>query len=291
MACLLTGSLAYSGDINPGYISEDAQWYMHLNVDAANNTALTQNYSAEIEKAVLSVSEFKDLDLKPNEDIDGVTIYGNYAQQKSILIIEGKFDEFLIKDFIESKVDEENLNGLRLYKHKNLVGVIYNFNTIVVANNTAHLESGIKVLSGESTSLSPDSNLINPGSIAHGSLSGLDQIQKEVKKYGKTVLLKAPIEQFDFSVSEVNNGLAGKVTFNADAKTSENIYNVLNGIKSYLELNFTGDTQLLDILSYIQLSKDDSSASIATDLPTDVLIGLIEKYSPKIAEEAAKIKK
>jgi hypothetical protein len=56
MACLLTGSLAYSGDINPGYISEDAQWYMHLNVDAANNTALTQNYSAEIEKAVLSVS-------------------------------------------------------------------------------------------------------------------------------------------------------------------------------------------------------------------------------------------
>jgi hypothetical protein len=92
-------------------------------------------------------------------------------------------------------------------------------------------------------------------------------------------------------VSEVNNGLAGKVTFNADAKTSENIYNVLNGIKSYLELNFTGDTQLLDILSYIQLSKDDSSASIATDLPTDVLIGLIEKYSPKIAEEAAKIKK
>ena len=110
------------------------------------------------------------------------------------------------------------------------------------------------------------------------------RLQREVKKYGKTVLLKAPIEKVNFSIDQVNNGLAGKVVFNADTKTADKIYNVFNGIKSYLELNFTGDTQLLDILSYIQLSKDENSTSIATDLPTSLLIDIIEKHKKKVAK-------
>lgn len=272
----------FAAPVKTTQISEDAQWYLHIDVEAANNTELLSlNYRDEIEKAILKVSEFKDLDFKPNEDVHSITLYGNYEQQKSVLIIEGKFDEFLISNFVESKVENENINGLKIFKYKNFVGVIYNYNTIIIANNLKHLESGMQVISGNETSLSHDSTLIQTGNIANGCLTHIDKIKSEIKKLGHTVLLKAPIETVKLSVDNDGISSSSKIQIVSNAKTTEQIYDVFKGIRSYLELNIQSDSELQDLLKIVKLSKNSTTLTLEANLSNSDLVALIAKKIKK----------
>lgn len=302
-SCLLLAMItipAAAGPLRAQWVSADARWVAHLDLEAARASALGSFIIDNQERFDIEFGELEEMGINPLEDIDNITIYGvGNPEDEGIIIVRtnDKIDRLI--EMAREKAPnfkEIDIDGLTIYSFDK--GDMYAYvrksrngdtRTIIITKAQDRLIRAINVIRGRVPSLDEADNtdLILPsrdGVIVCAAAAGLPWMEEEENNPASQILKMAQ----SLSIQLGEDGPESYVNVSIETSSKEdaqNIYGVLNGVLS-LGRMMSGqpDSELAELRTLIDNVKLDSnkkSLSITISCPTQELLEIIEKLEER----------
>jgi len=172
IALLLSmASIADAGPINPSYISADAKWIFHLNIEQAQQWGLVEKWRAEMEQKDKYKQHWNKwvakLGMDPTKHLLGVTLYDNtYARHNGIVLlaIQNVDREVLATQFKQNHPDATSTTYRKWqlstweeqrgpYGSHEVTGCLVNDGLIIMGNDPQRVREALDVIDGHRESL------------------------------------------------------------------------------------------------------------------------------------------
>lgn len=258
-----------AGDVNPYHMGEDTNWYYHYNFEASNNSELAQEFKPELDELFSRVKEFDLIDLKPNEDLLGFTLYGNHVKKKTVAILEGQFSPSLIYAIRQSKTQAEKVNGLKVYSFKKHFTTILNDQYIVSANSKDHLLEAVQVIQGTAAHLNIENELLEPYALASLAITDINLAQEQLKKFKKNMAFNLPLEKISFTVKDNGNSLSSQLKILSEEKVTDSLVKLSSGYLGLAQTYVRKAPALQSIFKAIEVEGEGQIFTMSFDVKND----------------------
>jgi hypothetical protein len=231
------------------HVAADAKWYVHLDFDAAKQTALyaqileVARAQFPLEATVAQLKQF--IGVNPLTDITGVTIYNNsFEKDVAAVLIYAKVDrELLLKalsqnpDFKDLAYNKHTINSWTDDNDgKTKHGAFFGDNVVVMSDQIDTLKLALDVLDGAKPAGSP--LVKEPAKGVFLSISA-DLAQAGDKNVAKLLSTSEPATA---AVGEYENKLVVDVNLTAKAAEQANqIKAMLDGVKAFGKVGIASD--------------------------------------------------
>jgi len=175
LACLPT--VAAAAPVDPAHVSADAQWFLHLDIEAIGDMEIVQQWKAKIEtkdrykKMAERASE--KLGMNPAEDLLGVTIYADkYEGETGVVLIyvqnvdREKMNELFNEKHPDHKTTKYGKRTIATWtakhkhKEKEVSGTFASDGVILLASSVSEAKAALDVIDGKAKGLGEDSELL-----------------------------------------------------------------------------------------------------------------------------------
>ena len=295
---LALSNLAWSAPLNQSQVPADAKWLIHLDIDAFTRTQMWQLINQEIDenlqKKINAITNLLGSD--PTRDIYGATLYGIDAnEENAVFMIYGRFDrEKLISLLVLNEAyAESDYQGQKLYhwldekdnKHK--VGIFAADDLIVISQSEKAVTAQVDLLSGQTKALAdqddaPLAKMVDAPEKAFLLLAadGLAELSRDI--HHVAVLKNSKMMAALVSEDDANMNLSVDLTAQS-TEAAIQIENVLNGIKSFVELKHAEQPEILALLQAVTLVQNENQLFLNAQFPSEKLFEIIKNHKNKKA--------
>ena len=287
---------ALAGPVDAKHLAADAKWYIHLDVEAAKQTAVYAQVldvvkaQFPLEDTVAQLKQF--IGVNPLTDITGVTIYNNsFEKDVAAVLIYAKVDRALLLQAIAQNPDyKEHVYGKHTLNTwtdnndgKSKSGCFYGDGMILMSDKLDTLKLAVDVLDGTKPA---GSALVKEPAKGAFLYASADLAQSDDKNVSQLLSNSEAATAF---IGERESNLV--VSVNLTAKTAQqanDIKNMLEGLKSLGRLGAGDLPTAAGLIQKVQVTVDGTKilASFAHDSKT--LLQTLQKLDE---ENKAKQKK
>jgi len=301
-AVVTLAAAAQATPMNPKQVSADAQWVVHMDVDAMKASSVVQKAYAKHLETHPGAEQHLDMlskviGMNPTKDLFAVTMYGTQLKPHTgVMMIQAKVDHepLLAKVKIAPDYRESTYGKHTLYtwthakgsKHEHSVtGAFRKPNILIVGHLASDVMAALDVLDGKIPSLggskSPLAAKVPAGTILLGRAVGL----KHAKVPCKSPLVKQS-EAMCLAMGE-NDGtsfLAAKLT-TTSSETAEQIKTILEGLRAMGALHKADDPDAMKVLGAFHVEAEGNSVTISMELPAEEVWGMCQKAHEKMGKK------
>lgn len=275
--------------LDPGEISANAQWAVHLDVKGLLSCRIGSHLLGMLEKdeEMAKVDAFGTIfEFDFREDLHSVTAYGtSFAREEGVVLVEGRFDkEKLLAlmqaeggkqkeiEFLDFVILEWTDGGDRFFI------CFYQKNRILFSNSQLLVQEAIDVLTGQKESLADGGGLKSLRSLPEDTI-----IAGAANSFGKilgadpqaAVLQKA--EEIQVAIGEADGIDFVDVTLSTtDEETATQVHHVLQGIIALGGLMSHEQPELAKLVQSVKLKLNGKKITIREAQPADELFKLIQ---------------
>jgi hypothetical protein len=281
---------------NAKHIAADAKWYLHLDFEAAKQTAIYAQV-LEIVKAQFpledTVAQLKQfIGVNPLTDITGVTVYNNsFEKDVAAVLIYAKVDRALLLQAIAQNPDykevEYGKHTLNQWTDNNdgktKVGCFYGDGVIMMADKMDTLKMAVDVMDGSKPAGSVLLKEPAKGAFLYASADLAQSDDKNVSQ------LLSNSEAATAYVGERDGNFV--VSLNLTAKTADQaaqLKSVLDGVKAFGQLGARELPTAANLISKVQIAVDGSKVIASFTHDSKTLLQTLQKLDE---ENKAKQKK
>jgi hypothetical protein len=278
LGALLLGTIAATAaPFQPGQVSEDANWFLHADLDNLRNTQVGATLMEAIEKEhgrqLKAVKRM--FSLNPFTDLHGVTIYGSGEEDEAVALIHATFQRDHLEDLIGAsdgyKTTQHHSNTIHTWKDddkKVQNGAFFGKDLVIISEHKGLVSDALDVLDKRADGMKA---LSTQSAFMFGliNLEGIDIQGDEAKLFEKARSLQGRLFEQDGRLH------AELVIEAADNALAKRFQKVLDGIVALGEL---ANEDLASLELGMQTSiKDGTMVTATMSIPNDRMLELMEE--------------
>ena len=292
-AVLVLSGFVFAAPLNHMHIPAEAKWIIHADFEAFKNTQMwqlmSQNISAEEQEKIDTITYIFGSD--PTKDIYGVTLYGeNSEEENAVVMIYGRFDKEKLLGLLaqnEAYVESE-YNGRKLYHwfddddNKMKVGMFAADDLIVTSQSQHAVQAAADVLAGTTDSLagSEDAQLAKLLEVSEDDafvvMVGIEEIPTDDFLEDEVEILENS-GRFTVSARENNDDIYLDIGLTTETvEVAIKIEKVLEGIKAFLQLKHSQETEFMSLLQAVALQRNENKLFLNFKYPSAKLVEILD---------------
>jgi hypothetical protein len=288
---LAWATVAPAAPLELASVAADAQWLMHLDMDAAReSTVLERAWERAVKMHPRAEQMMRMgagmLGMDPRKDLRDVTMYGADTDKRNgVMIVRAKVNREMLERMVEKAPDHETMEHrnhvLHAWTHKGwkgrkgerVVGAFQKDDVLVFAKTPERVRAALDVLDGDATTADRDGPLggrVRPGSILVARAAAVDPDTKcPVLRQGRS-----------FRVAMGENDGASFYRARLDMKSPEaadQAEDVVEGLEAVARLRWADAAAAMRIVDGLESKVDGSTCTIMWDAPADDVWTVVEK--------------
>ena len=275
------------------HVSADAQWLVHIDVDAIKTGSVARAVGALWLKLPGGAEHLRRagavVGLNPAEDLRGITIYGRrYAEPAAVVVLRATVDRERLMAFLQGtpgfrtqpygdhELVEWTANPGKKDEHT-VTGSFHGPGVIVFGRDGDEVRKALDVLDGRSPGLGED-DLLSPGNVAPGTMIQARAVDlAEVELPFKSPLVRKS-KRFCVALGEhEGEAFAAATATTESTETAEQLRAVVEGLLAMAELEFDSDEQVTRLLETVKVSSDGKTVRVEYRGPPGEVLELIGK--------------
>ncbi len=297
LAILLLGlglaPAAHAEPLDTKHVAKDAQWFVHLDVDAIKAGQVPQALGSLLSNSRPGPRELKQVaewvGLELTKDLHGITVYGRrYSEPAAVVIVYAKVDRQRLMNYLQHMpgyhTDSYGNRELMVWREKpvnrnehTVTGCFCRPGVIVFGRDAAEVKRALDVIDGTSPSLSESDPLLDvetpPGTMIQA---------RGVDLSGVELPFKSPLvrksKSFRIALGEhEGEAFAVAVATTESVETANQLRSVVEGLVAMAELQFESDQQISQMLEAVEISLAGKSVMVELRGPVENAKELIKK--------------
>jgi hypothetical protein len=322
MAVAGLGGAARGEPLTPGNIPATARWVVHVDMDAARDSALwklvqkkfIEPHQASFDQKVQIVETITGMRFP--RDLHDVTLYGpSFAKDDACIVVHAAVNQATVMDLLkldpefrsETHNDHEVLTWRDKDKDRLLYGAFFGQDRAILSPVKKHVEAALDAMDGKVAVLKADSPLAafpaaggavagagKEATIVYVAGQGLSGLKKEQDPMSPVV---AQTQAGWLAISEVNGRIVGKAALETKTEQSaQQIQSFVDGMKALVTLTASGEKAddkvkaVAAALGNLNLRRDGAVISADIGVSVETLKNLIETHHIGEGPEAAPVK-
>jgi len=285
--------LAHAEPLDIKQVAADAQWFVHIDVDAIQAGQVPQTLGSLLWKSPASGRALKRVTdvagLKLDEDFHSITVYGRrYAEPAAVLIVHAKVDRQRLTSYLRhrpgyrtSSYGKHELIAWTERKGRKdehpVTGCFYRPGVIVFGQDSTEVQRALDVLDGTAASLSQDDRLqaaeTPPGTMIQAQGVELSDVKLPFKSplIRKTTSFRIALGEHRSEVFAIARATTGS------AETTKQLRAVVKGLLAVAELHYESDEQITKLLESVKVASDGKRVTVQLRGPVEDAMELINK--------------
>jgi hypothetical protein len=272
-------------------VPADAQWLMHMDMDAARGSTVMQRawekavkMHPHLEKMMVMGAGMAGMD--PRKDLRDVTVYGTDLDKRNgVMIVRARANRAFLEKMVEKAPDHKTVEHgkyvLHGWTHKGwkghhsgpVMGAFFKDDVMVFARSEAAVKQALDVLDGTARGVgegSPLAGRVRPGSIMVARASAVDPNTKcPVLKSGKAFRVA-------LGEHEGQSFYRAKLDMKSAAAAGE-AEDVVQGLASLASLRWGDDEAVMALVKGVDNKVEGDTCTISWDAPADRVWTVVEK--------------
>lgn len=308
---LCVSSAASAAPFNPDVVSKQAKFVAHVDYEALSEMELVEHFREQRPEMVRRIRQWMvdRYGINPQEDIKGMTIYGNaYEHDTGILILSADYDR---QKVIEHMQDQRDLKTTQWNDHtfysyaihrkhshheksdrdasgnehdKRVTTVLVDDATIVFAASEKQAKTGVEVLIGETPSLKgAESKFMKSdreGAVIYGAAVELDSISNDE---GILPILQQH-ERVEYAFGEHDGELFENVRLVAqNKKVAKQMKKALEGFVALARVWSGASEDLSKLYDEVEIERDGKTVHANWEGETDVVIDALDDVQKRMS--------
>ena len=264
------GTPASAAGLDGNQVAADAQWVVHVDLDAVKTATLAEKVQNRwlsnelVRKRLAAVKMLTGVDLA--KDLHGVTFYSSrMAHDTGVVIVHANFDANRLLGVVRGKPDYNATNfdnhTLHAWTERKdtpgehtVTGCVFGPELLIVGRDAAEVKAALDVLGGKSAVLagsdSPLADEVPEGAVVVASVSGLTEAG---------VPFKSPIvnqsKLFRVVLGERDGEVFGQLKFVAKSdEAAEQVEDILQGLRAMALLQHGSDEEARKIIERLTVT-------------------------------------
>ena len=280
--------------LNPAHVADNAQWVVHVDVDALHASTLADKARKKVLEMHIDAQSHMDrlrekIGMDPGKDLHGLTAYGKeHGKPAGVLMVQAKFDQKRLLDMAEKAPDHKvvkyqsyDLHSWTARGHgqsRTVWGAFYKSDLLVFASGIDELTSALDVLDGKKPSLAGKTSTLAAKTPADAILviRGVGLADAKLPHHAAVV---KQIESFDIAIGESHAEVFGDVAVVAKSdKAAANIEKVIEGGCAMAWLQYGGNEAFpAKLFDAVKVSASGSTVTIQWRVSADEVWSEIQK--------------
>ncbi len=303
-SCLALAALchqAVAGPLQPGHVSDDAKWVIHLDVEKLLTTQLGGHLGRtfmdkKLAKPARDLEQWGiDFDWR---DIEGITAYGTdfkkTAEGAGVLLVKSSFDfveaiEIVIDRLAaaggnEAPVEKVQKEPYAIYSAKGEVfGAAFGKDVFMLSKSRAELEQARALLGGKGRSLAGSKRFPGLVGVEDSFLTAAvaDGFQASTKLPPQVRGLKNA-EGGQITAGEKADKMFVGISINTrDAESATQMQQVLQGLLALAALSQPENKDLAMLVQGVKISGSEKNVTLNLEVPAATVIAKVREQQPK----------
>ena len=303
LVCLGCVMPVAAGPFNAAWVSGDANWVVHLNLDALRGSQIGQAMLAEeldaaAQEPLQQAQEMLGMD--PRTDLNGVTLYGTAdAQEDFVAIVRGNFDVAKLLSHVEnasgyagsrlgsrdvhSWLVEEGIDESRMF------GTVLDNSRVMISRSVAQLEKGLAVLDGAQGNISAGSELDTRILSGQGVMLAVTADLRDVEFPQNPMMPQANvnIRNFLMQMRETDGTLGLRVAAQqGSVQEAQQAEEMLNGFKMMGLMHLQQENpDLASLLQAITVGRNEATLLLGLSYSSEKLINMMKEAAAPFVSE------
>jgi hypothetical protein len=290
---LLGSTQVQAGPLDLKQVSGDAQWMVHIDVDAMRGSSFVekaylegaQQWSAF--EAWMSIA-CDQVGVDPKSDLHGLTLFGTkLGKLEGVALIDAKMqpEQMIGRAKGEAGYQSSTYGKREIHAwtdgQNRVAGAFFTPSLLVVARTDKEVQHALDVLDQKAPSLAGKPNTL--GSAPEGTM-----FQAWVQGLANTPLpLKSPAVKKSQALSLVIGESGGQLFANArltmeSAEAAHKVLAVLEGVRAAAELQYEGDSRIMEVARRVKLSVAEKTVSLDLQAGAEEVWTQLKQLCPKL---------
>lgn len=290
---LLDCGRAEAGPLDLKQVSGDAQWVVHLDVDAMRHSSFVEQAYLEGTQQWAAIETWisiacNEMSIDPKSDLHGLTMFGTkLGKLEGVALIDARMqpDQMIGRAKGEPGYQSSTYGKREIHAwtdgHKRVAGSFFTPSLLVVARTDKEVQHALDVLDAKAPALAGKPNAL--GSTPEGTM-----LQAWVQGLANTPLpLKSPAVKKSQALSLVVGENGGQVFAQArltmeTAETAKKVLSVLEGVRAAVELQYEGDSRIMGVVRRVKLSAAEKTVTFDLEAAADEVWTQLKQLCPKL---------